>query len=131
MPIRRDRLFGLIFSDQKGKKLEAAACRIIESDGSTWSVAQWKARDNRLEATLACGAKVTIPIDSIGQMDFSQDKVVYLDSLEPASFEWTPFFGSGEKGSDRQFEKIRRQWFAPHADGQIDFESDSHRRQDF
>jgi NPCBM/NEW2 domain-containing protein len=113
MPLLRDRVFGLIFSSTNDQHLKTPACQITELDGSTWTVAKWTAHAIRLEATLSCGPTVTIPIESIGQIDFSRGKIVYLDSLKPTSFKWTPYFGFDEKSSDPEFQKMRQRWFAP------------------
>ena len=109
LPVKRSKVYGLVYCHPKSEALPEAICRITDATGSQWSVSEVgcvKRTDKpdsgafhapyQLRWTTPTGAKVTSPLVMISKIDFSSGKVVYLGDLEPESSEFTPFFGSAD-----------------------------------
>ncbi len=95
LPVKRSKVYGLVYCHPEGKALGEAICRITDAAGSQWSVSSL-AMPGEVHWTTPAGAKVTSPLVMISKIDFSSGKVVYLNDLEPDSVDFTPFFGSAD-----------------------------------
>ncbi|NQU20290.1 MAG: NPCBM/NEW2 domain-containing protein [Candidatus Nealsonbacteria bacterium] len=95
LPVKRSKVYGLVYCHPQGDALPEAICRITGATGSQWSVSSL-ALSGELAWTTPAGAKVTSPLLLLSKIDFSSGKVVYLSDLEPDSSEFTPYFGSAD-----------------------------------
>lgn len=92
IPIKREKVFGLIYS----KRESTAKKAIAQLDLSTgdrlalrtvaWSGNLWKVR-------LVSGAEFEVGSDLFRGLDYSLGKVTYLSDLEPRAMKYTPEFG--------------------------------------
>jgi len=91
IPVKRERVFGLIYARRENLSSKAVAAvelssgdrliaKAVSFDGETWKV------------KLASGADVTVPMPLVQTVDFSLGKIAYLSNLEPRDVKYTPFF---------------------------------------
>jgi hypothetical protein len=91
IPIKREKVFGLIFSKRESSAKKATAqFALVTGDRLAvkqidWNGTIWKAK-------LASGLDLEIPADLFQALDCSLGKVTYLSDLEPRSVKFTPFF---------------------------------------
>ncbi len=102
LPVRRGKVFALIYHHTSGQSLPSALCRLVAVDGSSWAVQSMELRDEMLSFETPCGLAVSLPLSSVQRMDFSSGKVVYLGDLKPLSADWTPYFGGAKVSQSRR-----------------------------
>ncbi len=107
LPVRRGKVFAVIYHRTAGQSLPGAWCRLVAVDGSRWAVYSMELREEAISFETPCGLAVSLPLAAVERLDFSRGKVVYLGDLTPLSADWTPYFG-GPKES-----RARRALFAP------------------
>lgn len=109
LPVRRGKVFALLYHHTSRQSLPNSLCRLICVDGSSWAVQSMELLDGMLSFETPCGLAVSLPLANVERLDFSRGKVVYLGDLAPLSADWTPYFG-GPKES-----RTRRSLFGPRA----------------
>lgn len=92
LPVKREKVFGLVFYRPGDLPSAAPLCRITEAGGSRWVATSLDLRDGRLHWTTPAGADVARPVEKL-RVDFAW----YLSDLEPESVAWTPYFGQAER----------------------------------
>ena len=97
LPVKRSKVFGLIYYHPAGRELPATVCTLTDATGSRWSVHSLRLTGTDLQATTSSGLSVTLPLETIVRVDFSRGKIVYLADLDPDSVQWTPYFGTAEE----------------------------------
>ena len=91
IPVKRERVFGLIYARRENLSNKAVAAvdlasgdrlaaKAVSFDGEAWKV------------KLASGADVSVPGSLVQTVDFSLGKIAYLSNLEPRDVKYTPFF---------------------------------------
>ncbi|HYW79090.1 MAG TPA: NPCBM/NEW2 domain-containing protein [Thermoguttaceae bacterium] len=95
LPVKRAKVFGLIYHRPPNNERSAAVCRITGTNGSQWS-AHLITLDGNLRWTTPSGVATDCPPTAIRSIDFSQGKIVFLSDLKPESTEFTPYFGGSE-----------------------------------
>ncbi|MBS0203728.1 MAG: NPCBM/NEW2 domain-containing protein [Planctomycetes bacterium] len=91
IPVKRDRVFGLIYARRELMSGRTAAtidlttgdqlfAKTVLWDGNAWKV------------KLVSGADLTVPAASVRVVDYSQGKIAYLSNMEPRDVRHTPFF---------------------------------------
>jgi len=95
LPVKRAKVYGLIYYHPPGDPLPEPLCQVSDVGGSQWSVQTLKLADS-LTWTTPGGLKRTQPVATIRQIDFSRGKVVFLSDLKPESVAFTPYFGAGK-----------------------------------
>ncbi len=136
LPVKRTKIFGLIYRHPELLELRPAACRITDSSGSTWLAAAL-ALDGEgaaipadakgtvpettagavLRWTTPSGVAVAAPLESLASLDFSFGKQAYVSDLKPESVVWTPYFGASGPlpAAERYFAPRFDRGFAPGA----------------
>lgn len=94
VPVARSRVFAIRMYQASGRELPEPLCRIQLIDGSQLLVREMRLADRQILLTTAGGMNSEIRTESIAEIDFAFGRLVYLDQLEPSTFEWTPFFAS-------------------------------------
>lgn len=94
IPVRREKLEGLLYFQPVARDLPDAICLVDEAGGSRWRVKSWEWRDGVLEFVTTGGTRCELPWSELRRLDFSAGNVVYLSDLPFESVEITPFFGS-------------------------------------
>jgi hypothetical protein len=90
IPVKRDRVFGLIYLRPENLSNRAVAAVDLSSgdrlaattiafDGKSWSV------------RLASGNEITVPTLLVQGIDFSLGKIAYLSNMEPRDVKYTPY----------------------------------------
>ncbi len=97
LPVKRAKVFGLIYRHREGRQLPAARCALTDVSGAKWLVHSLALEGEQLRWTTPAGLAVLRPVASVVRVDFSEGKVVFLSDLKPESVAWTPFFGTAEK----------------------------------
>lgn len=91
IPVKRERVFGIIFAKRDpaaGKT--AAAVDLATGDrlsakSIAWEADAWKIR-------LVQGTEFSIPVSSVQVIDYSLGKIAYLSDMKPRDVKYTPFF---------------------------------------
>ena len=90
IPVKRERVFGLIYARRENLSSKAVAAvdlssgdrlvaKAVSFDGATWKV------------KLVSGAEVSVPMPLVQTVDFSLGKIAYLSNLEPRDVKYTPY----------------------------------------
>jgi len=95
MPVARSKVFGLIYHHAGEPGGEEPRAMLADRSGSQWAVGRLELKGQSLRVTTPAGVEIAVPLEALRWLDLSVGKVQYLSDLEPASVEWTPFFGSG------------------------------------
>jgi len=91
IPVKRERVFGLIFAKRDpaaGKTaaaVEMATGDRLSAKSISWEADAWKVR-------LVQGTEFSIPVSSVQVIDYSQGKIAYLSDMKPRDIKYTPFF---------------------------------------
>ncbi|MBN1912641.1 MAG: NPCBM/NEW2 domain-containing protein, partial [Pirellulales bacterium] len=110
LPVKRSKVFGLIYRQPAGRKLEKTLGQLTEASGANWAVAAMSLKDGALQVTTPAGLDVAVPLEQLVQLDFSQGKIVYLGDLKPESVRFWPYFG------DPKNVPQRAEFFRPRSD---------------
>ncbi len=108
--VSRGKVFGLVYRHAAGRTLPEPVARLVQPDGSAWQVVSVQWAEGRFAWQTVCGLTFAAPADRVQQIDFSQNKLVWLSDLEPELAEWSGFFGPGTAVS------ALGRWFAPRRD---------------
>jgi len=92
LPVKREKVFGLVFYRPGEPPATQPLCRIAEAGGSRWVATSLQMRDGRLHWTTPAGAEVSRPVEKL-RLDFAW----YLSDLQPESVAWTPYFGQADQ----------------------------------
>lgn len=91
VPVKRDKVFGLIFAGRTpGDDKPVCELTTIGGDKLRLRGAIWK--DGKFSGELLAGAAVKIPAESLRSVDFSLGKVQFLSQMEPREAKYTPYF---------------------------------------
>ncbi len=91
IPVKRERVFGLIYSRRENVSSKAVVAVDLASGdrlagkGVSFDGAAWKVK-------LVSGAEVSVLMPLVQSVDFSLGKIAYLSNLEPRDVKYTPFF---------------------------------------
>ncbi len=110
LPVKRNKVHGMIFYRARSDDLPEPLCRITVADGSVWLARAISLDGDELTWTSLAGVETRQPVAMITRLDFSQGKIVYLSDLKPESVEWLPYFGQ-----QKNLESLTR-FFAPRGD---------------
>ncbi|MEK6259579.1 MAG: NPCBM/NEW2 domain-containing protein [Planctomycetota bacterium] len=91
IPVKRERVFGLIYARRENLSSKAVAAvdlssgdrlaaKAVSFDGEAWKV------------KLVSGAEVSLPMPLVQTVDFTLGKIAYLSNLEPREIKYTPFW---------------------------------------
>lgn len=104
IPVKRERVFGLIYSKRESTTSKATAflelssgdrvaARSVLLDADLWKV------------KLASGSEMSVPFAAVQSVDFSVGKIAYLSNMEPRDIKYTPYFDFvWEYRRDRSFD---------------------------
>jgi len=91
IPIKRERLFGLIFA-----KRESTAAKTIASmelvSGDHLAAKSLTLEGDIWTIRLASGTDLTVPSSGVQVVDFSAGKIAYLSNMEPRDIKYSPYF---------------------------------------
>lgn len=97
VPVKRPKVYGVIYRHPAGRELPAARCLLVDAEGSRWMVRDLALEGDKLRWTTPAGVEAAMAVASVAKIDFSEGKIVYLSDLKPESVRWTPFFGTADK----------------------------------
>lgn len=97
LPVKRAKVYAVVFHQVEGREPPAAKCMIADAAGMTWAAQSIAVANNEVSWTTPTGLKLTRPLASLVRLDFSQGKVVYLSDLKPESVDWLPYFSIGKE----------------------------------
>ena len=95
LPVKRAKVFGLVYYRPPSGTLPKSVCRLTDAGGSQWSVHSL-AMSADLKWTTCSGLQLTRPAAAVAQIDFSHGKVVFLSDLKPESVVFTPCIGTNK-----------------------------------
>jgi hypothetical protein len=110
LPVKRAKVFAVVYRHPAGRELPDALCAVHEASGSVWPARAVSLAGDKVEWTTPAGVKVALPVASVVRLDFSRGKIVYLGDLKPESVQWTPYFGLGKELP------VRAEFYAPRVD---------------
>jgi hypothetical protein len=97
VPVKRAKVFGLVYRRPAGRELPEPVGFVAETSGSNWAVRSIAWAGGQFEWTTPLGVKVARPASAVARLDFSRGKVVYLSDLAPEATDWVPYFGAGKE----------------------------------
>lgn len=89
--VRRDKVFGLLFASHPVGSSKTSV-RVELSNGDVLMAASVSGSDDRLQARLASKQEITLPLQQLRAIDFSEGKLRYLSQMEPRDVKYTPYF---------------------------------------
>jgi hypothetical protein len=92
IPVKIQKVEGLVYHQAATTDLAPEIFRFTDDHGMLLAGASLTAEADRVRITTAAGVEIERSYDTLRQLDFSADKIVYLSDLNPHSVEWTPFF---------------------------------------
>ncbi len=92
IPVKREKVFGLIFSKRESSARKAVA-QVELSSGDLLSAKQIEWNGTKWLVRLVTGLETQVAPESIKVIDYSISKFTYLSDLEPRGMKHTPFFG--------------------------------------
>lgn len=110
LPVRRSKVFGLVYHHPSGRELPEPIGTLADRSGSSCAIRTVELTGDHIELTTPAGVKQRMPLADVVQVNFSSGKVVYLSDLKPDSVEWVPYFGLG-----RELD-ARKAFYAPRQD---------------
>lgn len=94
IPVKRERLEGIVYFPSTERESPEPACRVEEAGGSVWSVKSVRREGEQAVLETTSGATTSLPLAQLRKIDYSVGNTVYLSDLNPDSAEWTPFVAS-------------------------------------
>lgn len=95
IPVKRAKLYGLVFHHPSGQAPAEPVGIAIEWGGSRWPLRSIRLEGETLHWTTPGGVSVSRTARSVQRIDFSFGKIVYLSDLTPDSAQWTPYIDLG------------------------------------
>ena len=92
LPVKRERVYGLVYHQVAGRQLPQPLCTIREAAGAAWAARSLATNRDQLEWTTPTGLKLARPLAALARIDFSHGKIVYLSDLKAESVEWVPYY---------------------------------------
>jgi len=90
VPIAPDTVYGLVFAAGLTRAPRTqAVCRL--RDASIWAGRITGGSAEKIALELAGGLTITLEVSQLMEIQFQSDRVVFLDDLEPASYQFEPF----------------------------------------
>lgn len=91
LSVKRDKVFGLIFSKRESTARRAVArIDLVTGDRLAAKQVEWDGKLWRVR--LVSGSEVEVAPEQLMTLDFSQSKITYLSDLDPRSVKYTPYF---------------------------------------
>lgn len=91
VPVKREKVFGLIYYRRDAQSIRPAA-RVEFGDGESLQARSVMFDGREWKATLLSGGEVTLPAGSLRLVDFSLGKLRYLSAMEPREVRQVPYF---------------------------------------
>ncbi len=85
VPIRREKLEGLVYYQPARRDFSSPLCRLHDAAGSTWLLRDAKLANNRLSITTLGNLSLELPLNVLTKLDYSVGNVAFLSDLEPDS----------------------------------------------
>jgi hypothetical protein len=85
VPIRREKLEGLVYYHPAKREFASPQCRLIDAAGSTWLIRDLKLADDRFTATSLGNVGLALPVSAVAKLDFSIGNMAFLSDLDPDS----------------------------------------------
>src|SRR5205085_1887285 len=82
VPIRREKLEGLVYYQPAKREFTSPVCRLIEAGGSTWQLRDIQTAAGQIAATTTSNISITLPLAAVAKLDFSVGNVAFLSDLE-------------------------------------------------
>jgi len=90
VPLRADRVLGVVFAaGLLREQPPPMACTL--SDGTVWCGTLEHGDERQLRLKLAAGPTVLLPVADLAELRVRNDRVLFLDELEPVAYEFEPF----------------------------------------
>lgn len=89
IPVRRNRVYGLIYARKPVVPSRGFVVEVGAKDRLVATELRWRPRDDALELSLANGLKLQIASRYLDRIDCSQGKIRYLDEMKPVFHKFT------------------------------------------
>jgi hypothetical protein len=91
---KRSKVDGILYYHPMAGDLPNRLAQVVDVSGSRWSAKSVQAAPDRFDLTTVSGVNVSLGVDQVTKIDFSSGNTVWLDDLEPESFQWRPYVAS-------------------------------------
>ena len=107
LSVNRSKVHGLLYRHPQADPPAEPLAWLTDATQSRWAVASLRLVEGKLQWTTPGGLILTRPLNTLGRLDFSGGKVVYLSDLKPESVTWTPYFGAADQPAARGNDSTR------------------------
>jgi hypothetical protein len=90
VPIRAESTYAIVYAPA-ARPASAAGCVCTLRDTSAWAGRLTGGTPTTVQLELAAGPTVSLPLQSISEIRFHSDRVLFLSDLEPAAYDFEPF----------------------------------------
>jgi hypothetical protein len=104
--VKRDRVDGIVYFRGREAALPAAACYVVDTQGSRWAVKTLALAENTLTLTTSAGIAIELPLSQVRQLDYAAGNLQYLSDLTPDRTTRESWLQSGEEASDTLFRPL-------------------------
>lgn len=93
LSVRHEKVFGVSYYHPDAAELPATVAVVSDASGSRFAAASLGVEGDVLRITTVSGLKVSRPLETVAELDFSQGKIVYLSDLDwdPARSRWSSY----------------------------------------
>ena len=109
VPVKREKIFGIIYAGRSTGSVKAA-CEMTTSGADLLKLRDVAWSEGKFQGKLATGASVAVATENVRALDFSLGKVRYLSQMEPRDVKYTPYFDTVwnyQRDRNRDGEQLR------------------------
>lgn len=85
IPIRREKLEGLVYYHPAKREFTLPLCRLIDAGASSWLIRDFQVANSQFTAATLGNVSLQLPLTALARLDFSVGNVAFLSDLEADS----------------------------------------------
>jgi hypothetical protein len=91
-----DRVQGLVFQRTLATEAPSPLCKVFDFKENLLTAAKLELGPDNLKVTTVAGASIELPRSTLLRLDFTNDKIVYLSDMKPASMSYKSLTGRND-----------------------------------
>ncbi|MEQ1905002.1 MAG: NPCBM/NEW2 domain-containing protein, partial [Pirellulaceae bacterium] len=92
--VKRDRFEGVMFTASDAISPSSRVASVLLNDGSRFNAAKLRTQGGGVAVENLHGAQIEFKREVVNEIDFSNDRWVWLSDLKPTTLDWQPLFAS-------------------------------------
>ena len=100
IPVERDKVAAVALNSDfmRSPRVKGAYAQLVLANGCRLSLAEAQVFGETLTGKTLFGVSVKVPVEQIIALDLLQGRAIYLSTLKPRRYEYTPFLGNDYHG---------------------------------